>query len=177
MKEVQINRDLILREDGKLFNVHTGEEFIPKNPNTGYYRVRTPNGHKYVHRLVMELFGPPKPGPEYEIDHRNQNRLDNDINNLRWVTRQENNYNKGNNRELGKRKCDISCKDYQKISNDNYYIKNKEKENLRNNNYRKDHLDKANETSKRWRQNHPEEYKKRQHEYYLKRKLKKKEGN
>lgn len=172
MRQIQINRNLILREDGKLINVRSGEEYIPKNPNMGYYRVKTSNGHKYVHRLVMELFGPPKPGPEYEIDHINRNRLDNRIENLRWVTRQENNYNKVNNRELGKRKCDISCKDYQKITNDNYYAKNKEKECVRNNDYRKDHLDKANEASKRWRQNHPEEYKKRQHEYYLKRKQK-----
>ena len=172
MRQIQINRNLILREDGKLINVNSGEEYTPKNPNMGYYRVKTPNGHKYVHKLVMELFGPPKPGTEYEIDHINRNRLDNNIENLRWVTRQENTYNKGNNRKVGRRKCDISNKDYQKITNDNYYSNNKEKECIRNNDYRKEHLDKANEASKRWQKNHPEEYKKRQHEYYLKRKAK-----
>ena len=108
MRTIQINRNLILREDGKLFNVHTGEEFIP----------RLTGGHRYfevgiygrclkkVHQLVMEYFGPPKPGPEYEIDHINRNKLDNRLENLRWVTRQENSYNRTTNRQIGQRKCD-----------------------------------------------------------------------
>ena len=102
MRTIQINRNLILREDGKLFNVHTGEEFIP----------RLTGGHRYfevgiygrclkkVHQLVMEYFGPPKPGPEYEIDHINRNKLDNRLENLRWVTRQENSYNRTTNRQI-----------------------------------------------------------------------------
>ena len=41
MREVQINSRLKLREDGKLFNIKTGEEFIPTSKNgKGYLVVR-----------------------------------------------------------------------------------------------------------------------------------------
>lgn len=115
MKQVQINKHLILREDGKLIDFKKGVEFIPKT-NGGYYRItlggKKHRKGKYVHVLVMEHFGPPRPGPEYEIDHINRNRLDNRLENLRWVTRRENTYNKTNNKPIGERKCDISEKEY-----------------------------------------------------------------
>ena len=44
-----------------------------------------------VHELVMNAFGPPKPGPDYEIDHKNNKLpLNNHISNLRWTTHSEN---------------------------------------------------------------------------------------
>lgn len=111
MREVKINRNLKLREDGKLFNVRTGKEFKPKSRSVkGYILVRCKdynNSMVPVHLLVMKFFGPPKPGPEYQIDHHNQNKLDNDINNLRWVTPSENCFNKSNNCPVGHRKCDF----------------------------------------------------------------------
>lgn len=130
MREVQINRNLKLREDGKLFNIHTGEEFIPKLFGK-YYRLSygPKKKHKgyYVHVLVMKYFGPPKPGPEYEIDHENQNPLDNDINNLRWVTRKENLYNRTNNLPVGQRKCDFEDpKEYKRVYLRNWRRKKKE---------------------------------------------------
>lgn len=113
MREVQINRNLILREDGKLFNVKTGKEFIPKSNCKGYLSVRIYGRiHKLIHVLVMECFGAPKPGPKYQVDHIDRNILNNDIKNLRWVTQTENNYNKINNRPIGKRKCDCDSKIY-----------------------------------------------------------------
>ena len=38
----------------------------------------------------MQLFGPPKPGPEYEVNHKDKNRSNNNINNLEWLTHIEN---------------------------------------------------------------------------------------
>jgi hypothetical protein len=117
MRQVQINRNLILREDGKLFNVHTGEEFVPvsncKNPRgCRYYRVVVNGKHKTVHSLVMQYFGPPKPGPEYQIDHENRNSHDNRIDNLKWVTRQENMNNQNKNLPEGHRRKDLPKKEY-----------------------------------------------------------------
>ena len=118
MRTVKINRNLILREDGKLFNVHTGEEFKPKARNKkGYIMVRckaySSSYMPSLHLVVMYFFGPPKPGPEYQVDHKDQNKENNDINNLRWVTPRENCLNKTNNRPVGHRSCDFdSRKEY-----------------------------------------------------------------
>jgi hypothetical protein len=112
MREVQINSRLKLREDGKLFVIKTGEEFIPKSKNSkGYLVVRCKQYNDYmpgIHLLVMKFFGPEKPGIDYQVDHIDRNILNNDIKNLRWVTPSENCHNRSNNRPLGHRKCDFA---------------------------------------------------------------------
>lgn len=118
MRQVQVNRNLILREDGKLFNIRTGEEYIPPICNR-YFVVAIKHVTIAVHRLVMRFFGPPKPGPKYQIDHINRNRLDNNINNLRWVTAKENANNRKDNLPIGHRKCDLSESEYRKERNAN----------------------------------------------------------
>jgi len=81
---------------------------IPKmlklSTNTnGYLYLMLGIGHKYrFHRLLAEAF---IPNPENKpfIDHINRNRLDNRLENLRWVDLVENNENKGiqSNNKLG----------------------------------------------------------------------------
>lgn len=131
MRQVQINRNLILREDGKLFNVHTGEEFIPKSycgsKISPYIQVRTNNKNWPLHQLVMKYFGPPKPGSEYEIDHKDRNKLNNNINNLRWVTKQENANNRKSSLPVGQRRCDMSFKEYYRQRQAERYKKYPEK--------------------------------------------------
>ena len=112
MREVQINRNLILREDGKLFKIKTGKEFIPTPNQDGYYRVRHFGVKKLLHQIVMECFGPPKPGEKYQIDHINRNKLDNRIENLRWVTPSENCMNRTNNLPEGERYGEVDITSY-----------------------------------------------------------------
>ena len=107
MKSIQVSNRYILREDGKVFYVN-GEEFIPSSLSNGYYRLKINGKRKYLHQWIMEYFGEPCPGPGFEIDHCDKNRLNNDINNLRWVTSQENQNNRTNNRPVGKRLCDYN---------------------------------------------------------------------
>lgn len=127
MREVQISKNKILYEDGRLFDIRKNIFVeIHANNKDGYFYVYYDHKMHPMQHLIMKFFGPPKPGPEYEIDHRNQNRLDNDINNLRWVTHIENQYNKRNNRPNGIRVCDLSRKEYKRLTLQEWRLKNKE---------------------------------------------------
>ncbi len=56
----------------------------------GYKRIMLGGkNRRYVHHLVLEAFIGPRPD-KYEGAHLNGNPLDNQINNLAWVTRKEN---------------------------------------------------------------------------------------
>lgn len=86
----------ILYKNGELFKIgkETSIGYIEKS--NGYKRF-TLNGKKYYyHRFIWELhFGNIPEG--FEIDHINRDRLDNKIENLRLVSHQDNNKNKGLN--------------------------------------------------------------------------------
>ena len=103
----------------------TGQIFIPKScknkehwtygslHSNGYKVVRIFKKNYRVHRLVAETF---IPNPENKpfIDHINRIRTDNRVENLRWVTSQENNNNTKRNRPEGKRLKDMQLKDYKR---------------------------------------------------------------
>ena len=63
----------------------------PKQNVAGYLQVNVPvrNTTDLVHRLVAEAFLS-NPKGYNEIDHRNHNKLDNSVANLRWCTHAEN---------------------------------------------------------------------------------------
>jgi hypothetical protein len=44
----------------------------------------------YLHHLVMDAFGPPKPCPEAMVLHRDDDKRNNDLSNLYWGNRQQN---------------------------------------------------------------------------------------
>lgn len=68
---------------------------LAAQPNTkGYLRVCLSDGARtvtrVVHRLVLEAFGGSSPSPAYQCNHKNAIKTDNRIDNLEWVTGQEN---------------------------------------------------------------------------------------
>jgi len=72
--------------------------------NAGYRRVCLSEKQYYVHRILGELF---IPNPENKpcIDHINRIRDDNRLENLRWATISENNYNRIMKGSVCKKKC------------------------------------------------------------------------
>ena len=88
----------LIYEDGKVQNKKSKRYLKQSEDGNGYLKVRLyKNGisktHK-IHRLVG-LHYIPNPDNRKELDHINRNTKDNTIENLRWVTRSENNQNKG----------------------------------------------------------------------------------
>lgn len=144
MKTVQISKKYILRDDGKVFNIITGEEFIPSKVR-GYTRICLSHGKtEYIHRLVAKNFIPNPDNLPY-VDHINRIRDDNRVENLRWVTALEN----SNNTQCSlddEHKPTVQHKDNHNEYYQQYYQLNPEQ------------YEHQKELCKKWRQDHREEY-------------------
>ncbi len=78
---------------GRVINKFTDKEpYMSDNHNHWEitFRVDKKVYYRRVHLLVMEAFGPPKPGPEYMCRHLDGNTKNNRIDNLCWGTHKEN---------------------------------------------------------------------------------------
>ena len=84
--------------DGKIYSGKSGEMRCLKGRlgNQGYYQVGLcKNGkryHKKVHRLIAKMFIPKSKGFSC-VDHKNCDKTDNRIENLRWVSHRDNSRN------------------------------------------------------------------------------------
>ena len=72
-----------------------GWRVLKPAPNgTGYLTVvfwkRNTGRTRAVHQLVADAFLGPKPSPNHQINHKNGDRLDNQVENLEWVTARQN---------------------------------------------------------------------------------------
>tara|TARA_R110002020_G_scaffold252018_1_gene465816 strand:- start:1268 stop:1768 length:501 start_codon:yes stop_codon:yes gene_type:complete len=95
-------------EDGRVWS-YKREIFLKAFTNKiGYYQLdlRKDNKRKMfkLHRLLALHFIP-NPNNLPQVDHIDRNRKNNDLSNLQWVTSQENNENKGmqKNNQLGEK--------------------------------------------------------------------------
>lgn len=82
---------------GRVRNTKTSRVLKPSVSSVGYHNVNLFRDGKIhyhtVHRLVAESFIP-NPKHKAFVDHVDHNRLNNNVTNLRWVTRQQNNWNR-----------------------------------------------------------------------------------
>lgn len=75
-------------EVSSLGRVRKGSQILdPRVTTNGYERIRINGKEKAVHRLVADAFIGHAEG---EIDHIDGNKVNNAVDNLRWVTRSEN---------------------------------------------------------------------------------------
>jgi len=90
-----------ISEDGTIYNKKTGRE-LKQSLAAGYREIglckEGKRKHKYIHRLLAEIFIE-NPNNYSQIDHVDKNKLNNSLNNLRWVTGHEN----CQNREIEKK--------------------------------------------------------------------------
>ena len=95
--EIQDYNDYLIYPDGRVFSKKSNI-FLKSGDVAGYRRMAIWNnqGKKqlYVHRLVA-IHYIPNPENKPEVDHKNRIRDDNRVENLRWATISENEFNKG----------------------------------------------------------------------------------
>lgn len=74
---------------GRVYNAQTGKLLNPWSQD-GYLRVDFRGKVIPIHRLVAMHFLPPPPTWQYEINHKDCNKLNNHVSNLEWITHHEN---------------------------------------------------------------------------------------
>ena len=85
-----------LEEDGKVYSAKSRKYMVPHVNTNGYYVVEliVETGKRkkfYIHRLLAEYFIPnDDPVNKTVVNHKDENRLNNSLDNLEWLSRLDN---------------------------------------------------------------------------------------
>lgn len=94
IKQIEGYPNYYITSFGRVWSDYCGGHWLKPTINTNSYHCREyvslgRGNKKYVHRLVAQAFIP-NPHNYDEVDHIDTNGLNNRVENLRWVTHQEN---------------------------------------------------------------------------------------
>lgn len=100
--------DYEITRDGNIINKHTGRYVKPQPNGKGYLRVSIGKKLMFVHRLVAEKYIPNE-GNKPQVNHKDGNKSNNCVDNLEWVTNQENrNHAVKNGLQVSGERCSYS---------------------------------------------------------------------
>ena len=92
--------DYIIYSDGWIWSKHKGDYLKPQDNGLGYQKItmRVNNKRKnvYIHRLVAETFIP-NPNSLPEVNHKDGDKSNNNVNNLEWCTGLQNKHHAAEN--------------------------------------------------------------------------------
>lgn len=82
-------------DDGRVWSERIQKYLSPQYDKNGYVKVQMRStddkSHRYsVHRLVLENFKPVQGMEKLQVNHKDGNKLNNNLNNLEWTTCEEN---------------------------------------------------------------------------------------